>query len=67
MYWTMGVLFGVNNQHLIDLDEVGLFLQSINRKYGKTLRGVHVDHEGQYNRGIKMNFSWQSVMITRIQ
>ena len=59
MYWTMGVPFGVvgvDISDLIDLDEMGLFLESTNRKYGKTLRGMRADHEGQYNRGIKLNF-----------
>jgi len=59
LYRTMGVPFGVvgvDVRDLIDLDEMGLFLESTKRKYGKTLRGTREDHEGQYNRGIKLNF-----------
>ena len=59
MYWTMGVpcgVVGVDIWDLINFDEMGLFLESTNWKYGKTLRGIWVDHEGQYNCGVKMNF-----------
>ena len=41
---------------LIDLDEMGLFLESTNRKFGKMVRGLRADNKGAYNRGVKMSF-----------
>ena len=41
---------------LIDIDEMGLVLESSNRKFGKTVRGLRADQKGKYNRGVKMNF-----------
>jgi len=59
MYWSMGEPFGVvgvNIADVLDLDEMGLFLDSTNWKYGKTVRGMRADHKGQYNCCVKINF-----------
>ena len=46
----------VDVNDMIDLDEMVLFLESSNMKFGKTLRGLRADQQGKYNRGLKMNF-----------
>lgn len=59
MYWGEAYPLGIADVDLadiIDLDEMGLFLESTNRKFGKTLRGLRADDKGAYNRGVKMNF-----------
>ena len=59
MYCEMNYPLGIADvslADLIDMDEMGLFLESTNRKFGKTLRGLRADEQGPYNRGVKMNF-----------
>ena len=59
MYWAEAYPNGIADveiDDLIDIDEMGLFLESTNRKFGKTLRGLRADQKGVYNRGLKMNF-----------
>ena len=58
-YWNRDYPLGVVNvdlEDVIDLDEMGLYLENTNRKHGKTVRGDRVDEEGVYNRDVKMNF-----------
>ena len=59
IYWAENYINGIANidvDDLINLDEMGLSLESQNRKIGKTVRGARADQKGQYNRGVKMNF-----------
>jgi len=59
MYWEMDYPLGIADvdiADLIDMNEMGLFLESTNRKFGKTLRGLQADGQGPYNRGVKMKF-----------
>ena len=59
IYWEEDYSNGVadvNVANLINLDEMGLFLESTNMKFGKTLRGLRADQKGAYNTGVKMNF-----------
>ena len=59
VYWGEAYPFGIADVDIadvIDLDEMGLFLESTNRKFGKTLRGLRADDKGAYNHGVKMKF-----------
>ena len=59
MYWNEAYLLGIADvdiADLINLDEMEFFLESTNRKFGKTVRGLRADDKGAYNRGLKMNF-----------
>ena len=59
MYWAGAYPHGIANveiDDLINIDEMWLFLQSTNRKFGKTLRGLHADQNRVYNWGLKMDF-----------
>lgn len=57
-YWNMppplGML-GVQTRDILDIDEAGFFLESQNRKYGKTISALRCSQEGVYGRGKKLN------------
>ena len=53
MYFTTNYptgIFYVNINDMIDINEMGLYLETTNRKLGKTVRGMRADDEGNYNR-----------------
>lgn len=53
-YYPTGIL-DVNINDMIDINEMGLYLETTNRKLGKTIRGMRADNEGNYNRDEKSN------------
>ena len=59
-YFHCNYSLGIADQDtddMIDLDEMGLFLESSNRNHGKTVRGTRCDQAGVYNRGEKIEYS----------
>jgi len=43
LYWEMDVPLRVADVDVIDIDEMGLFIESTNQKYGNTLRRLRAD------------------------
>lgn len=56
LFWTMpppGGVLGVNRLALIDIDECALYLQIVNRPYGKSYINTRVREEGPYGHDLK--------------
>ena len=52
MYWEMLYSHGIANieiSDIIDLDEIGFFLDSTNQKYGKAVGGIGAEEDGKFN------------------
>ena len=57
-YWNCDYPMGIadsETRNMIDIDELGIFLELTNRKFGKAVRAKHCDNEGIYNRGQQQN------------
>ncbi len=72
MYFSRGEPFGILNtpiQDVLDLDEMGVKVESGNRKYGKSTTFLRVDNDGAYNRDKKHNLlmcaAGDNTLVTR--
>ena len=57
-YWNLQYPFGIEDidtDDVIDIDECGVYVETANRKYGKTCIGKRSNQEGVYRRGRKLN------------
>jgi hypothetical protein len=61
MYWNLPYPYGISDidiADLIDIDEAGIFLETVNRKYGKAFIGKKVRATGPYGHSTK----WTLIM-----
>ena len=57
-YWNLPFPLGmadVRRSSIIDLDEVGIFLDTSDRKHGKAYKGVRLRDFGPYSKSEKIN------------